>query len=211
MLPLLLAAIFACSGADDTDPTLPDPIDTGSPDKDTDVSTFPIDTSGDTDLDVAPRHTLTMHQFGAWDLGPSGGPYTTMSGTLRVIEYLDGAQWDTGPDTDGIPDTDLPPDCLVVFALSGAPSETSCDGCTAAFDVTFALTEGDPSLCRDPELPADGDVRRFGWLPTEDVIVHDYGDIGLWLPWYPGEQLGDRITFDWTATVGVSIEEEEEE
>lgn len=206
---MLLLALFACTGNEESDATLPEVEETGVEDPDTDVSQFPIDTSVDTDFDSVPLHTLTLHQWGVWDLA-NGPSYDGLTGTMWVIEYLDGDQWDTGPDTDGIPDTDLPPDCLVTYALTGVPAETSCDGCSFAFEVTFAVVEGEVGPCRDPELPEDGETHRFGFRASDDTIVLDYGDIGLWLPWYPAEKVIDQVTFDWRATLGVSIEEEEE-
>ena len=61
-------ALAGCSGNADTDPDLP-PVDSGTP-RDTDISTFPPDTAPDSDISDSPDHTLTMHQWGVWDLTP---------------------------------------------------------------------------------------------------------------------------------------------
>lgn len=207
MIPLAIALGMAgCTKpADDTGTGLP-PADTDFV-RDTDVSEFPRDTDVDTAVNEDPLHTVTMHQWGAWSLSPSGGPYTALTGELRVQEYIDGDRPDTA---DTQVDTDELLACDLVFALVGAAAESSCDGCAFAFDITFTLVEGNPSECHDPDLPEDGDPLRFGYSAAQQAIVRDYGHIGLWLPWYPADRVGDRVDYDWEATVGVAIEEEDE-
>jgi hypothetical protein len=201
-----IAALLACNGKpEETDVVLP-PEDTDIP-RDTDVSDFPEDTGLDTGLNQAPIHTVTLHQWGLWSLSPSGGAYDAMSGELYVQEYIDGERPDTA-DTD--PDTDLVLDCDLLFSLSGTPSATSCSGCAFTFDVTFALASGDPGMCNDPELPEDTEVHRFGFSQSEAAIFYDFGGIGVWLPWYPAVKVDDVVTFDWEATIGIAIEEEDE-
>jgi hypothetical protein len=207
---LVTFALVGCSGAKDTDPDLP-PVDSADTTRDTDVSTFPPDTSADSDISDSPSNTLTMHQFGQWDLSPGGGPYTALTGTLTAQEYFDGnaPPTDTDDSDTVAADTDLPLECDVVYNLVGAPALSTCDGCSFAFDITFHVIEGDPTGCRDPEIPQDDGILRFGYDNTQHKILMDYGDIGLWLPWYPARLIQDHVKYDWKATVGVVVEEEE--
>jgi hypothetical protein len=214
---LFAALLGGCGEAVESD--LPDlPVeDTDLPVDDPDTD-FPIDTDLGGPGDEVPEHWLYMYQDGNWRLDPSGGPYTTSTGTLQVQEFLD---WqlppvDTG-DTD--PDSGNPWDeeeespvvCLVTYTLVGAVAETACGGCTFAMDVEFRVADGDPSACRDPELPEDGEVWRLGWRESDQMILLDYGGVGSWFPWYHGERAGNTISFTWAERLAVSIEEEEED
>ena len=205
----LLALLAGCNpDTTDTAVTLP-PEETDVP-LDTDPVNFPDDTSLDSDLDVEPVHTLTMHQFGWWDVTTDA-----MTGTLRYQEYVD----DGAPDNDTA-DTDptwpadtellLLPICDLTLALAGPTSTvvTTCSGCNPAYEITFTYGEGDPSACHDNELPLDGSTRVMAFNPADQQIYMNFGNIDLWLPWYAGTRTVDRVTFNWLATVGVSIDEQ---
>lgn len=210
LLPLLLVTV-ACTGAED-DGVVPIPVEDSEDWEDTGSSTFPIDTNPDSGLDISPEHTLTLEQWGRWELSPFGGPYERLVGELHVWEYLDGVRPDTGIET-GL-DTGLSEEeallCDLTWSLIGDVAEVACDDCLFAFDVEFFLVEGDASTCRDPDMPEEGEVRRYGY-DTDGVIWHDYGGSGVWLPWFVAERNGDTITFSWLLTLGVGLEEEEDE
>lgn len=206
---LLLAA---CSGGgDDSGTQLPEeevvPRDTGEPWE------F-VDTGGGLDIDDVPADFLTLRQWGAWTLTPAGGPYTSLSGEFRVQEYLNGARpTDTG-DTDataGTDDTDaLVLACDLVFSLFGSAATDPCPGCAYTFEVEFALLEGDPSGCSDPNLPRHESQWTLGYHAQDQRVLYDYANADLWLPWYTAQQEGDLLSFDWEVTVGVAVEEEED-
>ncbi len=229
----------ACSGGDEeTDlPDLPpEDTDTGAPDTDDTGGGFPIDTDDGGPTDLVPANYLHLYQDGALTLGPAGGPYEALEGTLHVLEFLDYQLPPPGDDTDvgdtdpvdtDLSDTDPPPDrpwealeesplvCEVVYALSGAPPEvapdTPCPDCAFVMDVTFTVVEGNPGPCYDPELPADGEVRRFGWADGSATLLMDLGGLGAWYPWYRGSRTGDVVTFAWEEVLAVSVEPDEEE
>ncbi len=215
---LALAYLVACGGSDtDTDAELP-AMESETPDPDTDLSNFPIESGLDTDpTEVSPDHTVTVRQWGVWNRTPEGGPHVAFTGTLWVQEYYDGwrPEVDTDTDVDTDPpedsDTDAPLACDLEIALTGAVSASAtCSGCDAAFDVSLTLVTGDPSGCRDPQALQVAEIYRFAYA-TEGQIQLDYGDLGLWLPWYTATAEGDRVSFEWEGTFGVALEEEEEE
>jgi len=170
----------------------------------------PLDT-GDVVLDEVPEHTLTIRQWGDVALAPARGPYTSWSGELRIEEYLDG---DIPPeevegDTDLDSDTEREPlACELVYSTAGVLSERTCDGCSVVFDVQFSLTSGDRDGCHDPFLPLNASVWTLGWHPSRAVLLRDIGNSGNWLPWYDATLDGDVLSVEWTATVGVAVEEE---
>jgi hypothetical protein len=232
---LLFLAIGCAPQSGETDVDLPDESDL--PSRETGVSDFPDDSDTDTGFVEEPVHLLTVRQWGVWQLSPEGGPYTTMVGVLRVQEYLDGARpadtadtasdTDSSADTDGSDtdvtgdtdttgDTDVPAsgdpvelDCDLVYALDGEPSEGEYPDYVATFTVNLRLVSGDIGGCHDPELPYDDEDRHQAWDADSGWIVEDYGGIGVWLPWYPAEQIGDNVRFEWTSTFGVAVEEED--
>jgi hypothetical protein len=197
-----LALVLACTPKD-TGETVELPPDTDTYPADTDPVEFPEDTSLDSDLNVSPTHTLTMHQWGTWDVSEDDA----MTGRLRFQEWVDDAAPDNDTaETDTTPDTDLPLECDLEIALSGAPAAAPpCSGCDAPWEITFTVVSGTPAKCHDPELPADGTTRVMAWHPSGHEVEMDFGNIGLWLPWYTATKTADTVTFDWTATVGVSI------
>lgn len=202
MVSALLLGLFACTPkAPDTGPGLPP--DTDVIPADTDTVSFPEDTSLDSDLNVDPAHTLTMHQWGYWDVSATDA----MTGQLRFQEWIDGAapNNDTA-DSDAPPDTDLPLACDLTIALNAVPaSVAACDGCDAPWEITFTVASGTPGMCHDPELPADQASRLMAWHHSTGEILMNFGNVGLWLPWYKATKTENRIDFDWLATVGVSI------
>ncbi|MFT7521036.1 MAG: hypothetical protein ACI9MC_003187 [Kiritimatiellia bacterium] len=212
-----------CTSNDD-DEIIPDLPDDDPATEDTGDFDFPIDSDTATGpLDDIPANWLYMYHDGEWDLGPTDGPYTTLSGTLEIFEFVD-FQLPRRDDTD-IVDTDLddtdtsepwddleksPLLCRANFTLSAEPSETNCSGCDFTLDLTFHLIDGDPSTCLDPDVPDDGDVRRFGWRASDDVILYDYYNAGIWFPWYKAEKLDDHLSFRWYNRLAISVEEEDE-
>lgn len=180
--------------------------------------------SGAVDNDQTPAHLAHVYQEGTWELGPPAGPYTSLSGVLQVLEYLDQERPTPGPgdtaetgfplvDTADTGSSDSPLLCSVAYALSGVAID-SCPGCDFAFEVTHTVTMGNPNDCHDPDLPADGAILSLGFAPDyepgQDWLLLDYGDSGLWLPWYPALQFADNVDFAWEATIGIYVEEEEE-
>src|SRR5262249_24910174 len=147
-----------------------------------------------------------------WDLGPEGGPYDSASGVLRVQEYVDDARPVDTSDTATPPDTDPPDtdvvdlDCDVVYGLSGTTT-AACPGCRVTLAITFVLGPGDPSGCGDPDLPDTSQVLTFGYVPAEEDIVYDYGDLGLWTPWWPAKKVADTVRWDASYTKGVALED----
>jgi hypothetical protein len=222
---LSLTLVAGCAGnreetGPDTDVGLP-PEDTGSElGGDTGFEVFPIDDSGSELGDEVPSHSLTILQTGDWLLTPEGGPYTEMTGTLRLRERVDGEflgdtadTADTALPVDTEPDTSdtamVEPECDVEYALHGEVVEPGCPGCTATFAVTHTLVSGDPGACLDPEAPTPDGVWNLGYDPTAAAILLNYGGSGVWLAWYDATRAGDAITFSWTTTVAVSVDDEE--
>lgn len=195
----MLIALLACTAPDAPIAELP-PADS-APRVDDTSGPVPLDTAPDTGLDQEPDHRLYLHQEGAWSLSPFGGPYTHMVGSLITWEHLDGERALDTADTGLSEEPGLV--CETRWTLVGAAAESTCDGCDAAFDIEFTLVEGDDGPCLDPELPASGDVLRFGYIDADRTIVHDVGGAGLWLPWWTATRAGDDLTFTWDAVVGV--------
>ena len=211
---LALLPLLACSGPDDTAP-VDIPTDDGRPTPDT--ATFSFDTGVDTGLNDSPENTLTFVQDGRWEMSPVGGPYTSAVGVFRVLEYQDDMApvEDTGdPEPDDDEDDDeveLPEGtiCDATFALTATAVE-GCDTCDFSFDFLFYVLDGDPSLCQDPDMPMDGETRRYGFDVDAKTVYYDYGDSGLWLEWWHGVRQGDKVFFEWTATVGwIPMEDED--
>jgi len=204
---LVVALLIACHGKQDTDPGLT-PVDSADTTRDTDVTVFPPDTSPDSDISDSPRDTVTMHQWGYWDESPAGGPYNAVTGVLYAQEYLDGL----APDTDETdpPDTDVRLECDVEYSLvAGAATVQTCSGCDPAWTVQFTVTSGDPGTCHESMVPIDQQQMTFAYDNAHHVINLDYGDLGLWQPWYPARHQGqDRIVYEWQATVGINLPED---
>lgn len=162
------------------------------------VTTFtPNDTGGST-TNLDPGHTLWISQTGIWNFSPSGGPYSAVTGDLIAVELVDDDKLDTG---------DIP-SCRVDYSLTGTVRQNgSCPSCDFEMDVTWFVNEGDPTLCRDPDLPQSDAVWTLGWDPTAKKILFDYYNSGVWLEWFDGKQLGDRISVSWEKTLAVTVED----
>lgn len=186
--------LVACSGGGE-DTNIGVPIDTSSAVIE-DTNPFPIDTS-ETPFDEEPAHTVQLIETGTWSLSPIGGPYTSLVGTINIIEYIDGP-----PEID---DTDPIP-CEVTISLTGTPSLLGdCPGCDFTFDVLHEVASGDVGRCNDPDRARAGDIRRLGFNPTTGKISWQQGS--LWFDWYEGTKVGDQVNFNYTATFGVAVEE----
>jgi len=169
----------------------------------------PLDT-GDIVLDEVPENTLTIGQWGMAELAPTGGPYTSWSGELRVQEVLNGPLPEPPEDGDTDVDTDAEPlACDLTYAMAGVASERTCDGCTVVFDVQFSLISGDRDGCHDPNLPLDASVWTLAWHPSRAVLLRDFPGSSDWYAWYTAALDNDVIALEWHAVVGVSVEEEE--
>lgn len=155
-----------------------------------DTSTYGLETGLPSDTaNEEPDAVLHMEQTGEWILGPAGGPWTTISGTLDVYETYP----ESGRDN-----------CSASYALSGTSTDQGCESCTDAFVVTFVFTDGNSAPCRDSDLPAVDEERTFGWAPEELTIYLNYHDTGAWVPWYDATAEGDTLHVRWEADVGVA-------
>ena len=100
------------------------------------------DSAGDDDSaeDVPPERSVEA--LGLAALAPSGGPYTDWAGTETYEErdYLTGEVR-----------------CALEFSTAGIAG--TCEGCTFAFEVTYAaVAGGDASGCASGYAPADGET-----------------------------------------------------
>lgn len=190
-----MALLAACADAGDATPT-PTLAATPTPEATPleDVTPFPgggIPAGGD----LAPEHTVVTTEEGVWYLSPVGGPWDAMAGDLTITEVVDGAST---------------PACTVSLALTGSIlEEGACSGCqvTLAVDHRVVSAEG---TCSTPDLPVHGELRAEGYQSAQRVILLDYQDTGVWLPWYDANLAGDTLSFSFTATYGYLPEEEEE-
>ena len=84
VLSALLVTVFACTDQA-PGPSLPDATedDLGAPEDD-----FEFDIFEDPTLDETPLNTLTFLQSGTWLLDPPGGPYSSVTGTLEMMELF---------------------------------------------------------------------------------------------------------------------------
>jgi len=200
----ILVALMGCKG-DPPPERQPLPTDTG------DATVFTIDTADflptDTALtepgteDNVPDNLLTIQQSGTWSLSPIGGPFTDMSGTMLVTEYVD----------------ELDPKepeyaCEVVYNLTGqSVDDHSCSDCDFVFDVTFFVTKGDTGGCREPDTPAHEAVWQMGFDPDREVLVHNYGGSGVWVEWTEAQLTGSDLTFSFDLVMAIQVEEEEDD
>lgn len=202
---MTLLALGGCA-ATEIDPAIPDlPEPDPVPDDDDDDDfDWPIDTDTPDPPGIDPDNWLYRYQSGLWAF--STGEAGALTGDLWILEFVDyqipEPEEPEEPEDPDDPDHDpeepnprpwedleeSPLHCEVHYAIVGLPAEQLCAECDAAFDLTFTVVEGDPRPCFDPELPADGETRRFGWRvlgPGEvGVIAHDIADIGVWVPWF---------------------------
>ncbi|TNE87637.1 MAG: hypothetical protein EP330_17705 [Deltaproteobacteria bacterium] len=68
------------------------------------------------------------------------------------------------------------------------------------------VVSGDLTQCHDPDRPFDGAVRRLGYNPSTGKI--QWQQASLWFDWYTANQVGDQVTFSYTTTLGVTVEED---
>lgn len=187
-LPLMLW-ILGCEGTPvDTAGTGELPAETGEYTYVYDTSTYSVETGGLFDTaNALPDTLLTLEQTGTWNLSPPGGPWTTVMGDLHVIEYLeDGAAA-----------------CDVSFNVEGTVTDEACEGCTTGLTVRFNIAAGNPSPCRDTDLPEPDETRELGWAPDEQTLYWNYYNSGAWLPWYDVTLDGDTLHVSWQAQLGL--------
>lgn len=195
MLALLYPLLACAPAADDTggggelppEEEAPISADTG----------FTIDTglAGGGVTDEEPADTLSILQEGSWLMTPLGGPYTAMTGELQCLEILNG-------------DT-LEPSCALSWSLTGELlGEGGCAGCLFTFDVSFYLSDGVAEDCYDPELPQSGERWLLGYDEAAGALLREYEGTGVWIPWYSASLSGDTLSFSWSATVGITADEE---
>lgn len=197
----ILVALLACSG-DEAPTRQPLPTDTGDATVLTvDTGDFlPVDTGTafQTEDDI-PLNSLFISQAGTWSLSPLGGPFTDVSGSMIIQEYID----ELDP---------LLPEyaCDVTYAITGqSPAEHSCTSCDFVFDVEFFVNEGDAGACREPDTPQHQVVWRMGYDSNRGKILHDYGGTGVWVPWMDAQLTGSDLTFTFETVVAIQVEEEE--
>jgi hypothetical protein len=172
-------------------------LDTGTP--------WEWEDTGTPDQNREPDHHLYLYQDGLWELSPSNGPYTAVTGTLTVLEWLDMERPEDSADT-GVNPALL---CSLSYALTGTSLEEVCEGCEFGFEVSFYLTEGDPESCHDTSLPRHEAIWRLAFHEREELLLLDFGNSGNWLPWYSASQLRDTVLFSWYSELGFVVEEEE--
>ncbi len=205
--------LMGCPPADDSDTSVELPPEDSYVDTDTGLGSFPVDTSLSSDINEVPENTVTISQWGEWNLTPFLGPYDTLLGTLEVEEYINGEMEDTAI-TDTADPRFIELECDVEYSMAGIPVEAGeeCTGCNGlTFIVTYALIDGDPSQCHDPDLPADGEQRVLGFNGSTGQIEWNFQESGLWFDWYSAEKIGDQVNYEWTVTVGVAIEEDDDQ
>ena len=188
------------------------PPDTAAPDGGLDsADILPIDTfAPDTATDEVPAVTLEIHHAGFFEQSPINGPYTAMTGSLDIVEYVDGSP--------------AQPWCRARFALTGLTTDRACPSCETTYLVEFYLTAEGPledeaedglevrglADCFSPDLPADLERRAMGWSPSDQTIYLDYFDTGIWLPWYEASEDRDTLVIDHIETFGFNMPEEDE-
>jgi len=209
---LLCFLLLGCTGSKDT------ATDAQLPPADTDSVELLDDTWVDTDTGISgsytneePPHSLTMEHSGHWDLLPLGGPFTSMVGSLQVVELLDGNK--------------LSPWCRATFSLTGQATDEVCPTCDFGFLILFYLTEEGPKKddlkddkgnpvggladCQSPQLPGDGETRTLAYSDSENMIYFNYNGTNIWVPWYQATQLRDELNFVWEHTAGFTGVEED--
>jgi len=202
----LLAGLAACA-TEPGETRQPLPEDTGEATVliiDT-ADFIPVDTGSTFEPeDSVPLNTLYISQTGAWSLSPAGGPFTDVSGTMLIQEYID-----TPPDLKKDPKAAF--DCEATYSLTGqAPEDHSCQSCDFVFDIEFFVSEGDAGACREPDTPQHQVVWRMGYDSGQQKILHDYGGTGVWVPWMDAELQGTDLTFEFVKEVAIQVEEEDD-
>lgn len=188
VLVLALSASVGCSGSDaEETPTLPPDQTTPTAAPTPPTNTDPEDTEPS---NPSPAHTLRQLDEGTWVMSPTGGPYSDVSGSLLVSEYLDGSETPTA--------------CQLEYALTGYKVSPGCSGCNYTFRIKHVLLSGDPEECRRDDLPEDGQYLVLGYSSETHLVYYDYQDTGSWLPWYEGSRNGDEIVYTWEVERGTT-------
>lgn len=201
----MLLLLAAC-GTDE--PTAPPIVDDPTPaptEPWVDSGVYRPDDTGSVALgNDVPAHLLSIEHGGYWE--QSGTPYDALVGRLVVVERVDGYRPDTSDTGDQLA-------CDVGFFLTGTPEVSlhPCADCDTIWRVTF--TQDPASItgtedCLDPEIPMDGESWVMAYDPVQGEILFDYHGTGVWIPWWPAAESGDRIDFGWTGVLAVAIEEE---
>lgn len=200
-MTLLLPLLLACT-AEPPAERQPLPSDTGTADVFTiDTGDFlPVDTATTpgTEDDV-PDNLLTVSQSGTWSLSPLGGPFTDLSGTLVIQEYVDAL------------DPEEPEyACEVTYNLTGQVDEQStCGDCDFLFQVSHFVTEGDATACREPGTPQHEDVWLMGYDSGSEQILRAIG--GVWVPWADATMVGSDVTYTFDLVIAIQVEEEDDQ
>lgn len=227
----IFAAAIACGGGSEpasdatvTDTGLTSTSTTPAWTSSTWSSTFPMDSGSLFPGMETPEHILSIRHAGEWSLSDGA-----MAGWLRVQEVVDGSvevhdsaepvdSGDSGLTTTS-PSTPTEPTtgemeevrCSVMYTLTGAePDAHTCAACEFVFDVTHAVTSGNPASCTQEDVPGGEEVRQLGWDPKGWVWWNVSGS-GAWVPQYPAQRFDDDVRFSWNVEVGVHVDEEEEE
>lgn len=183
-----LVCAVACSPEED-EPTPTLPPDTTTP---TAAPTAPpvLDDGSSEPSNPAPVDTLRQLDEGTWLMSPTGGPYSDVSGSLLVSEYLNGSENPTA--------------CQLEYALTGYKVTPGCPDCNYTFRIKHVLLSGDPEDCSRDDLPEDGQYLVLGYSSETHLVYYDYHDTGTWLPWYEGSRTGDEILYSWEVERGTT-------
>jgi hypothetical protein len=164
----------------------------------TDTAVFiPQDTSATGPPNLEPAHWVYMSQIGSWTLGAASPPYTNVSGTMNITEYVDTL------------DTALPVyECNVDYALSGDEvTNHTCPTCSFVMNVEFYVSSGDPTGCHDPDVPFAGTQWELGMDEAAGKILLNYYGTDVWLDWYDATKAGAIVNFSWEATLAIELED----
>jgi hypothetical protein len=179
------------------------PAGDGPPPEDTDTSDprilpidttmfIPQDTAPDATPDLVPDNWVYIVQQGSW--ATSGA---NMTGTLRLQEYVD--ELDTAEPNY---------ECDVVYSLTGnAAGSSSCPSCDFVYDIEHFVSSGDPTGCHDVDAPQSGEIWQMGFDGGANKILLNYHGTDVWLEWYDATQAGYIVTFDWSATLAIEVED----
>jgi hypothetical protein len=194
---LLALAALGCNG-DEPPGTTPPTVDTDTGEPQIlplDSFALPEDTAPEVIPDLTPDHYVILTQVGLWNLGNASAPWGSVSGTLRVREFVDAL------------DTAEPVyECNVEYTLTGTEvTPHDCPGCDFVMAVEHYVVSGDPSACHDPDVPLDGAVRHLGYENGAQKLLFDYYGSGVWLPWYDADRTGQVVDFEWTAQLGIEL------
>jgi len=170
----------------------------------TTTTSFPVDTGFGTTGDAPPDDWLHISQLGTWSMSPPGGPYDNMTGGLTILEIVN-----DGPD-----DTAEPPECQVIYTLVGQTYEpNSCADCDFTVLVEFSGT-GNRDGCHDPDMPPMNVEPGAGWpmgySSSRNLVLFNYHNTGVWVPWYDAVKVGDVISIDFSTSIAIEVEDEDE-